>query len=116
MASIGGRGAFMMKPDLSLKDGNRVAFVLDAKWKHIDAHGEDPKHGIHQDDMYQLYAYARAYECDLVALVYPCTRVFSHPLHYRFFDDFGLVCLPFDVRDPKGSVEASLQTLHEFAT
>ena len=115
MASIGGRDAFMMKPDLSLSDGNRVAFVLDAKWKHIDAHGEDPKHGIHQDDMYQLYAYAKAYECDLVALVYPRTQVFSHPLHYRFFDGFGLVCLPFDVRDPEGSVQTSLRTLRDFA-
>ena len=74
MASIGGRDAFMMKPDLSLRVGNRAAFVLDAKWKHIDAHREDPKHGIDQDDMYQLYAYAKAYECNLAALVYPRNR------------------------------------------
>ena len=115
MASIGGRDAFKMKPDLSLWDGNRAAFVLDAKWKHIDAHDEDPKHGIHQDDMYQLYAYAKAYECDLVALVYPRSQAFNRPLHYRFFDGVGLFCLPFDVRDPKASVQTSLRTLREFA-
>lgn len=115
MASIGGRDAFKMKPDLSLLDGNRAAFVLDAKWKHIDAHDEDPKHGILQDDVYQLYAYAKAYECDLVALVYPRSQAFNRPLHYRFFDGLGLVCLPFDVQDSRGSVQASLRTLREVA-
>ncbi len=105
----------MMKPDLSLMDGNRVAFVLDAKWKPIDALGNDPKHGIDQDDLYQLYAYAKAYECNLVALVYPRTQAFRCPLHYRFFDRAGLVCLPFDVQDPEGSVQTSVQTLCEFA-
>ena len=114
MTSIGDRNAFMMKPDVSLRDGDRIAFVLDAKWKNIDALGDDPKHGIDQDDLYQLYAYAKAYECHLVALVYPRTRVFKHPLHYSFFDRTGLVCLPFDVQDPKGSVQTSVRTLCEF--
>ena len=111
MAKIGERDAFMMKPDLSLRDGKRVAFILDAKWKRIDTRGEDPKHGIDQGDMYQLYAYAKAYECDVVALVYPRTQVFKSPLHYRFFDDLRLICLPFDVQDPKGSVRTSIRTL-----
>ncbi len=115
MTRIGDRNAFMMKPDLSLMDGNRVAFVLDAKWKHIDALGNDPRHGIDQDDLYQLYAYAKAYECNLVALVYPRTQAFSYPLHYRFFDHSRLVCLPFDVQDPEGSVQTSVRTLCEFA-
>ena len=114
IASIGGRDAFMMKPDVSLRVGNRAAFVLDAKWKHIDAHREDPKHGIDQDDMYQLYAFAKAYECNLAALVYPRNRTFSRPLHYRFFDGSGLICLPFDVRDPQASVRASMRALGEF--
>ena len=115
MAKIGERDAFMMKPDLSLRNGKRVAFILDAKWKRIETRGEDPKHGIDQGDMYQLYAYAKAYECDVVALVYPRTQVFKSPLHYRFFDDLRLICLPFDVQDPKGSVRTSIQTLREYA-
>ena len=115
MTSISGRNAFMMKPDLSLRDGNRAAFILDAKWKHIDALANDPKHGIDQDDVYQLYAYAKAYECNLVALVCPLTKAFRRPLHCRFFDGFRLVCLPFDVQDPEGSVQTSVRTLREFA-
>ena len=114
MASIGGRDAFIMKPDLSFWVGNRAAFVLDAKWKHIDALGEDPKHGIDQDDMYQLNAYANAYECNLAALVYPRNQGFSRSLHYRFFDGSGLICLPFDVRDPQASVRATMRKLGEF--
>lgn len=115
ITSIGDRNAFMMKPDLSLRDGNRIAFVLDAKWKNIDALGEDPKHGIDQDDLYQLYAYAKVYECNVVALVYPRTQTFMRPLHYNFFDGSGLICLPFDVQDPEGSVQTSVRTLCEFA-
>ena len=87
LAKIDGEDAFMMKPDISLKlkDG-RCAFILDAKWKDIKAHGADPKHGIDQDDMYQLYAYGKRYGCDAVALVYPRTGSFKTELRYRFFD------------------------------
>ena len=114
LARLDDRDAFMMKPDLSLRAGNRIAFILDAKWKRIDTRGDNPKHGIDQGDMYQLYAYAKAYECDVVALVYPRTQTFKCPLRYRFFDDFGLICLPFDVKDPKGSVRSSIRALYEF--
>ncbi len=112
LAKIDGEDAFMMKPDISLKlkDG-RCAFILDAKWKDIKAHGADPKHGIDQDDMYQLYAYGKRYGCDAVALVYPRTGSFKTELRYRFFDGLTLVCLPFNVENPKESVESSMRIL-----
>lgn len=113
MTSIGAQDAFMMMPDLFLENNEDAAFVLDAKWKHIDALSEDPKHGIVQSDLYQLYAYANAYNCKRVALVYPRSRNFCDPLHYRFFDGSDLVCLPFDVKDPEASVLSSIQTLYE---
>ena len=65
--------AFMMEPDISLKEGERVVFVLDAKWKEISARSGAPKRGIDQRDMYQLYAYGKRYGCRAVALVYPQT-------------------------------------------
>ena len=112
LAKIDGEDAFMMKPDISLKlkDG-RCAFILDAKWKDIKAHGDAPKHGIDQDDMYQLYAYGKRYGCDAVALVYPRTGSFKTELRYRFFDGLTLVCLPFNVENPKESVESSMRIL-----
>ena len=95
--------------------GVRIAFIVDAKWKRFDPRDEDPKQGIDQGNVYQLYAYAKAYGCDVVVLVYPHTRIFRRPLHYRIFDDTRLICVPFDVQDPKGSVHTSARTLCEFA-
>ena len=111
LAKIQDRGAFMMKPDISLWKGTHVAFILDAKWKAIDALSEDPKHGINQDDLYQLYAYAKGNGCDAVALVYPRTRTFTTELRYRLLDDVTLICLPFNVKNPKESVESSMRIL-----
>lgn len=111
LAEIDGKDAFMMKPDISLKDGARVVFILDAKWKDIQAHGDDPKHGIDQADMYQLYAYGKRYRCNAVALVYPRTGTFTTELRYQFFDGLTLICLPFDVANPKDSVRRSMKVL-----
>ena len=103
-----------MKPDISLRKGDRVAFILDAKWKRIDAFADAPKHRIEQDDMYQLYAYGKRYGCDAVALVYPRTGTFTTELRYRFDDDLTLFCLPFNVENPRGSVESSMQLLKAY--
>ena len=66
--------------------------------------------------MYQLYAYGRRYECDVVALVYPRNRNFTRELYYAFFDDLPLVCLPFDIACPKESVKRSVKVLRSFGT
>ena len=113
LAAIDGKGAFTTKPDIALRDGERVRFILDAKWKDIKGIGDDAKHGIDQADMYQLYAYGKRYQCDAVALVYPRTGQFPSALHYRFFDGLPLICLPFDVTKPQDSVRRSLQSLAE---
>ena len=83
LATINGKDTFVMKPDISLleKEGRKnVMYILDAKWKHIDALSDDSKHDIVQGDLYQLYAYARCYGCDSVALVYPQTQAFAAEL------------------------------------
>ena len=116
MARIADQNAFTLKPDLSLIEGNRIAFILDAKWKRINPRDGDPKHGIDQGDVYQLYAYAKAYKCDVVALVYPRTRIFFQPLQYSILDDSRLVCLPFDVEDPEDSVTTALKTLYRLTS
>ena len=109
-----GDNAFMMKPDVSLKESEGVVFVLDAKWKEISARSGAPKHGIDQRDMYQLYAYGKRYGCRAVALVYPQTGAFETELRYRFFDGLPLICLPFDISNPDGpkdSVQRSILAL-----
>lgn len=115
LAKIGDQDAFEMRPDISLWRGARVAFILDAKWKEIDALSEDPKHGINQGDLYQLYAYAKGNGCGTVALVYPRTQTFTSELRYRLLDDVTLLCLPFDVASPQESIESSMQLLEAVA-
>lgn len=117
LTAINGGHAFQMKPDISLRRGNCVLFILDAKWKRINGFSSNLKHEIDQADMYQLYAYGNRYRCRSVALVYPQTREFTSPLRYRFLggaernDGLTLLCLPFDVTKPKESVEKAIRWL-----
>ena len=112
LVRIDGKRAFLMMPDIALRDRGRDVFILDAKWKkEITASGDAPKHGIEQSDLYQLYGHGKSYGCDAVALVYPRTKEFSRLLRYRFFDDLPLCCLPFDVTTPKRSVESAVEEL-----
>jgi len=108
LATFKGWDAFKMKPDISLRRGNQVAFILDAKWKRINGRATDRKHNIDQADMYQLYAYGKRYGCKTVALIYPKNESFTRPLRYNFFDGLTLSCLPFDVTNARQSVEDSM--------
>ena len=115
LAEFEGKDAFTMKPDISLMEkGQTVVYILDAKWKEVNQYITDNKHNIEQDDMYQLYAYGKCYECDAVALVYPRNRNFTRELRYAFFDGLPLVCLPFDIARPKESVRRSVKVLRNF--
>ena len=106
-----GYRAFAMKPDISLMLGDKTEFILDTKWKRINGEGSDPKHGISQADMYQLFAYGKKYRCKQVALVYPKTEQFREMLRYKFDEELSLSCFPFDVNKPKCSVKKILNDL-----
>lgn len=116
-ARIGEKDAFHMKPDIALVRSGEVQFVLDAKWKReVHNDGKDPKHGVIQDDIYQLYSYGRKFGCGSVALIYPRTRTFDSPLRYEFKDKVAgqgltLFCFPFDVARPEKSVREIMQRL-----
>ncbi|MYD62332.1 MAG: hypothetical protein F4W91_14940 [Gemmatimonadetes bacterium] len=115
LACIGGKGVFYMKPDISLTKQDKqddVKFILDTKWKRINGEGSDPKHGISQADMYQLFAYGKKYGCKQVALVYPKTEQFQEMLRYKFDAKLSVYCVPFDVTEPKCSVKKILKDLN----
>ena len=113
LAEIDGKNAFQMRPDILLREkkGEGAKFILDAKWKGLDMSLDAPKYGIDQDDLYQLYAYAKGYDCKAVALVYPRSQNFGTKLQYCLLDDVTLLCLPFDVTRPKDSVQDSIAAL-----
>ena len=106
LAQIDGENAFQMRPDVLLQEkrGAGAKFILDAKWKNLDTSFDAPKYGIDQADLYQLYAYAKGYDCKVVALIYPCSKSFNTELRYRLLGDVTLLCLPFDVAHPQESV------------
>ncbi len=106
-----GYRAFAMKPDISLMSGGKTEFILDTKWKRINGEGSDPKHGISQADMYQLFAYGKKYRCKQVALIYPKSEQFQEMLRYKFDEELSLSCFPFDVTRPQGSVAEILNHL-----
>ena len=116
LTSIDGKGVFFLKPDISLMSGDKTEFILDTKWKRINGEGSDPKHGISQADMYQLFAYGKKYGCKQVALVYPKTEQFQEILRYKFDEKLSLSCVPFDVTKPECSVEEILEHLNNKPT
>ena len=58
-----GRGVLLLQPDI-LITSNDLQLVLDTKWKQFSG-------TVGSDDLYQLYAYTKRYECQRSVLLYP---------------------------------------------
>lgn len=58
-----------LKPDICLLKGDKVFFVIDAKYKEVLS--IDGKLSINQSDVYQMLAYSIRYDCKNIFLVYP---------------------------------------------
>lgn len=93
------KGFFQLRPDLLLTLGDQ-RWILDAKWKRLDASDRDNRFGLSQSDFYQMFAYGQKYldgVGDLV-LIYPRTSRFPTPLGpFGFSDSMRLWALPFDL-------------------
>lgn len=77
---------FALRPDLvvNCRDGRRI--ILDTKWKRLtdSARGN---YGIKQEDMYQMYAYAKKYNTSEVWLLYPMQEgIQKHKISYQSED------------------------------
>ena len=105
-----GKRVLWLKPDVALMERGQVRFILDSKWKRLDPSA--PNHGVSPADAYQLFAYAKRYDCRRVVLLYPKTTMFREALQFRFADgDMALASFPFDVADPKGTVCTMIRDL-----
>ncbi len=94
-----GRDVFCLKPDLLLKRGEQ-RWILDTKWKHIDATQRGKNYSLSQADFYQLYAYGQKYLKGQgeMALIYPGHSRFVGAFEPFDFDDkLRLWVLPFDL-------------------
>lgn len=61
--------AFLLRPDIVGRVGNKPAWIIDTKWKALSQ--DESREGVSQDDMYQMYAYSQRYSCPEVVLMYP---------------------------------------------
>lgn len=102
-----GKSFFVLRPDFLIEHAGQT-WVVDAKWKLLDAGDASNNHGIAQADFYQLFAYGQRYlggEGKLV-LMYPRTERFRSPLGPFWFDgklSLDVVPLDLDRRDWHGS-------------
>ncbi len=94
-----GATMFQLRPDLLIEHAGQ-RWVLDTKWKLVDAGYRAGAYGLSQADFYQLYAYGQKYLAGKgeMALIYPRRPAFLHPLPaFRFSADLNLWVLPFDL-------------------
>ena len=76
-------GVLLLKPDILIKTPNGdQQFVLDTKWKQFSRK-------VGRNDLYQIYAYTKRYECHRSVLLYPHVP--------------GAKCLDFDLMDTNGA-------------
>ena len=65
----GTKACFLLQPDVGVYEKGNLVCLLDTKWKRLDPNR--PHNGVGQDDIYQMYAYAKEYRCSQVILLYP---------------------------------------------
>lgn len=65
-----GTSAFRLKPDLVFRRFHELRAIADTKWKRLKI--SESGHLLpDESDIYQMHAYAAAYPCDRLALIYP---------------------------------------------
>lgn len=110
----GGR-MFRLEPDLLITQGKHQ-WVLDTKWKLLDAANKENKYGLSQADFYQVFAYGQKYlggEGDMV-LIYPKHQSFSAPLPpFSFTDTLRLWAVPFCLEHGRLLVPPSIFPWHD---
>lgn len=107
---------FRLEPDILIDSGER-RWVLDTKWKRLDASNRANNYDLSRSDFFQLLAYGKAYlgGCGEMALIYPVCETFSEPLPVFAFDDtLKLHVLPFDLETLTlvGGTDTSLPLRH----
>lgn len=92
---------FCLKPDL-LIDTPEQRWILDTKWKRIDARKPEANYALSQDDFYQLFAYGHKYRRGVniptLVLIYPRWSGLEKELPvFEYGKGIKLWVLPFDL-------------------
>lgn len=70
VAGSGGCRAFGLRPDLVIRRAGQVVAIGDTKWKRLEV-GKRGYLVPSAADLYQMHAYAAAFGCENLALIYP---------------------------------------------
>jgi 5-methylcytosine-specific restriction enzyme subunit McrC len=81
--TLGRRYAFLLRPDILVRDGRKAAVVADTKWKRLDP--REPHLGVSASDVYQVLAYAHRYDANLAVLLFPHHAAIGMPGVQREF-------------------------------
>jgi len=79
---------FQLRPDILFRQGGEVRLLLDTKYKVQRT--VKKKHKVSSPDFYQMYAYARRYQCQRVVLLYPQLDT-SVSERFSVLDNCGIV-------------------------
>ena len=66
-----GKELFRLRPDAVIQT---PTIILDTKWKLLDPAASDGNLGVSPSDIYQMLAYAQAYDAQRLILIYPWQR------------------------------------------
>lgn len=96
-----GGNIFRLEPDFVVSHAGRQ-WIVDAKWKRLDAGNRKDNYNLQQSDLYQLFAYGNKYllgqPTGELVLVFPKHEYFSAPLpHFDFTERLRLWVLPLDL-------------------
>jgi 5-methylcytosine-specific restriction enzyme subunit McrC len=96
---------FCLKPDL-LIDYSQQRWILDTKWKRVDARKPEKNYDLSQSDFYQLFAYGHKYRNDTsvtkLVLIYPYWSGLTEALSaFDYGQGMSLWALPFDLENDR---------------
>lgn len=98
--------AFTLRPDIVMECGGQTV-VLDTKWKLLSDNARN--NGISQSDMYQMYAYSKKYDADVIVLVYPHSDALSTTdIRYASDDNVNVEVSFIDLRNADDSISKLL--------
>ncbi|NTU22826.1 hypothetical protein HPY28_21110 [Brevibacillus sp. HB1.2] len=88
LKNLQNRGAFRLMPDNCIynQDEGKIVKIIDTKWKVLD--NRKLNFGVSQQDMYQMYAYAREFECSKIVLLYPNSQILPMELPKYYNETF----------------------------
>ncbi len=95
LLSRNGKGKFRLIPDIGIYENRKLICLVDTKWKLLDR--SKSHDGVSQADMYQMYAYAREFQCSRVIVLFPATNNISERIATYQLDEIDGVLREIEV-------------------